>query len=415
MKVRRLLLDLTPLRVSRDYRLLWLGDLVSETGFQVALVALYVQVYRLTGSAAAVGAIGLVQIVPLAVSSIAGSSIVDAIDRRKILLVAQVAYAAASGVLLFTAVTDRPPIWIIYGATALLAGIGGIAVPTHSAAIAQLVGRRHLASAMTLGQVLWNGTALVGPAIGGVIVERLGLAWAYGIDVVTYAGAFVAALLIRPIPPVTDGDGRAATGWRAIREGYSYVRGRRVLQSTFAIDLVAMIFGMPRALFPVLAVTQFHRGPAVVGLLFAAPAVGALFGALTAGWIRHVRHQGKAVALAVVVWGAGIVAFGTAGSNLPLALLFLAIAGGADMVSAALRSTILQSSVPDSLRGRVSAIHILVVVGGPRLGDAEAGFVAQLLSPGFSVVSGGLLCIVGAGLLAWVVPEFRRYHAGEDT
>ena len=197
-----------------------------------------------------------------------------------------------------------------------------------------------------------------------------------------------------------------------MREGFAYLKGRRVLQSTFAIDVVAMIFGMPRALFPILALTQFHRGPAVVGLLFAAPAVGAFIGALTTGWVGRVRHQGRAVIWAVVMWGAGIAAFGLVGANLWLGLILLAVAGAADVISAVFRTTILQLAVPDSLRGRLSGIHILVVTGGPRLGDLEAGLVAQAFSPTVSVVSGGLLCILGASALSLLVPAFRRYHAG---
>jgi MFS family permease len=199
-----------------------------------------------------------------------------------------------------------------------------------------------------------------------------------------------------------------------VREGFAFLRGRAVLKASFGIDVIAMVFGMPRALFPILAVTQFDRGPAVVGLLFAAPAVGAVLGALTAGWVKHVRHQGMAVVWAVVVWGAGIAAFGLV-SDLWLGLLLLAIAGAADVISAVFRSTILQLSVPDALRGRLSQIHILVVTGGPRLGDLEAGLVASAFSPAVSVVSGGLLCIAGAALLAWLVPSFGRYHAGETT
>ena len=177
------------------------------------------------------------------------------------------------------------------------------------------------------------------------------------------------------------------------------------------IDLIAMIFGMPAALFPVLAVTQFHRGPAVVGLLFAAPSVGALVGALSGGWVRHVRRQGDAVIWAVVAWGAAIAAFGFAGSHLWWALGFLAIAGAADVISAIFRSTITQVNTPDRLRGRLSAIFILVVTGGPRLGDFEAGLVATLFTPSISVVSGGLACIVGAGLVAIGFPELRTYRA----
>ena len=188
-----------------------------------------------------------------------------------------------------------------------------------------------------------------------------------------------------------------------------------MLQSTFYIDLVAMVFGMPRALFAILAMTQFHRGAEVVGLLFAAPGVGALIAALSAGWVGSVRHQGRAVILAVATWGAGIVAFGLVGGHLWFALFFLAVAGAADVVSAVFRSTILQLSVPDELRGRLSGVHIGVVVGGPRLGDLEAGLVAQVFTPTISVVSGGVLCLLGTGAIALLVPEFRRYHSGGQT
>jgi MFS family permease len=174
-----------------------------------------------------------------------------------------------------------------------------------------------------------------------------------------------------------------------------------------------MVFGMPRALFPILAMTQFHRGEEIVGLLFAAPAVGALLGSLTTGWVQHVRHQGLAVIWAVALWGVGIAGFGVSGDRLWLALLFLAFAGAADVISAVFRTTILQLTVPDHLRGRLTGIHILVVTGGPRLGDLEAGLVASAFSPAASVVSGGLLCVVAAGVCAWLVPSFRRYHAGD--
>lgn len=412
---RGIAVDVTPLRVSRDYRLIWSGEIVSEAGHQITVVAMFYQVYRLTGSAAAVGLIGLVQLVPLLTTSIGGGSIVDALDRRKILIVSQIGFALSSGILLAGALAGRPPVALVYGAAALAAGLSGIDSPTRSAMIPRLVGRDLVPSAVALNQVMWNSTMVIGPAIGGLVIAHLGLSWAYGIDVVTYGATLGAALLIHPMPP-SRGDGvQPATGWAAVKEGLRYVRGRRVLQSTFVIDLIAMIFGMPRALFAILAVTQFHRGPEVVGLLFSAPAVGALLGALTAGWVGGVKHQGRAVIWSVAVWGAGITAFGSLGAHLWLALSFLAIAGAADVISAVFRSTILQLSVPDSLRGRLSGIHILVVTGGPRLGDFEAGLVAQLLTPTVSVVSGGLLCIAGAGLLALLVPEFRAYHTGGKT
>jgi hypothetical protein len=217
-----------------------------------------------------------------------------------------------------------------------------------------------------------------------------------------------------PHPPVISHD-IAHSGLRAVGEGFRYLRGRRVLQSTFIVDLVAMIFGMPRAVFPVLARAQFHRGDAVVGLLFSAPAAGALAAALTTGWVGRVRRQGRAVLVAVAIWGVGITLFGLVGDRLLLALLCLAVAGGADVVSAVFRSTILQLSVPDDLRGRMSAVHILVVTGGPRIGDLEAGGIASAFTPMVSVVSGGLLCLGGVAALALAVPAFARYQSGDEV
>jgi predicted MFS family arabinose efflux permease len=220
---------------------------------------------------------------------------------------------------------------------------------------------------------------------------------------------FVAAALVRPMPPlVADHDD---TGIRAIREGFSFARRHRLIMSTFVIDLIAMIFGLPRALFPFLIVDQFHRSPEAIGLLFAAPAVGALLGALTSGWTGRVVRQGLAVIVSVAAWGVAIAAFGASGTWLWLGLTMLALAGWADVISAIFRSTMLQVSAPDRLRGRISGIHILVVTGGPRLGDVEAGLVARLVSPSFSVISGGLACVAGAGVVALLYPELRRARA----
>ena len=410
-RVQRIAVDVTPLRGSRDFRRLWLGLLVSEFGYQFTLVASFVQVFRLTGSAAAVGLIGLVGLLALVLGTLAGSSFLDAVDRRKLLIVAQLALMAGSGLLLAGAIHGHPPVALVYAGVAIIAGVSAIDFPTRAAITPRLVGAELQPSALALNQVVWNGTALVGPAVAGIVIQRYGLSWAYGIDVVTYLAMLAAAAGIRPMPPeIADG---AKTGWAAVKEGFAFLKGRRVLQSTFAIDIVAMVFGMPRALFPILALSQFQRGEGVVGLLFAAPAVGALIGALTTGWVKQVKHQGRAVIWAVVVWGAGVAAFGLVGTNLWLGLFFLAVAGAADVISAVFRSTILQLSAPDSMRGRLSGIHILVVTGGPRLGDLEAGLVAQAFSPWASVVSGGLLCIAGAGLVAWLYPELRRYHAGQ--
>lgn len=411
--VRRAVLDMTPLRASREFRLLWLGELVSHTGRHITVVALPFQVFQMTRSPLAVGLIGLAQVVPLIVVSPIGGALADAVDRRKLLLWTQAGLVGTGLLFVGGALADEPPLWFLYTVAAAQSGLSAVDSPARSAAIPNLVARKDLPSAMALNQVLFQVSDVAGPALGGLILAQFGLAWAYGVDAMSFGAAIIALAAMRPMPPKREPEG--ARGLAAIREGYAYLRGRRVLQSTFTIDLVAMVFGMPRALFPVLAAETFHVGPAGLGLLFAALAAGALIGALATGWVRHVRHQGRVVLWSVTLWGAAIVGFGLSGDAFLLALGFLAVAGAADVISAIFRSTILQGTVPDSIRGRLSAIHIMVVTGGPRLGDLEAGAVAQVTSPMFSVVSGGVACIAGVGVIAALVPRFARYHAGEAT
>lgn len=412
--LRGLAIDTEPLRI-RDFRLLWVGELVSETGSNLALVALYIQVYRMTRSALAVGLIGLVQVVPIVLAALFGGPIVDRHDRRRVLLVAHCGEAAAAAVLLLGAQLDHPPLALVYLGAALVAGSASVAQSTRTAMIPSIVGPDLMPASTALNQVVWNTCLIAGPALGGLVVARLGLGWAYGIDLATFAAALGTVWVMRPHPPSPQEIMEEPEGLRGVTAGFRFLRGRRVLQANFLVDVVAMVFGMPRALFPVLAVTQFGAGPELVGILFAAVAVGALLGAVTSGWVGRVGRQGLAVLVAVAVWGAGIVAFGTAGDRVAVALAALAVAGAADVVSAVFRNTILQANTPDDLRGRLSGIHILVVTGGPRLGDVEAGLVAALTSPTVSVISGGLLCIVGVGVLAAAVPSFARYRPADAT
>jgi MFS family permease len=409
-RLRRLAIDLTPLRVSRDFRLVWLGLLITSIGSQFTLVAVFVQVKDLTGSEAAVGATGLAWLLGLVGGSLAGGAILDAWDRRRLLMSAQVGLGAGSTILLGGALAGEPPLWLVYAGLAVLAASSAIDGPTRSAMTPRLVGPPLVPAAQALNQVVWNTAGLFGPALAGFVVARAGVTAAYAVDLVSIGCMFVAAALLRAMPPTRSDHG--GTGLRAIHEGFTFVRRHRLIMSTFVIDLIAMIFGLPRVLFPFLIVDQFHRSPEALGLLFAAPAVGALLGALTSGWTGHVRRQGLAVIVSVAIWGGAIAAFGWSGSSLWFGLAMLAVAGWADVVSAIFRSTILQVSAPDRLRGRLSGIHILVVTGGPRLGDVEAGVVARLVSPTFSVVSGGLVCVLGAAIVGLLYPELRRARAG---
>jgi MFS family permease len=411
-RLRRLAIDLTPLRVSRDFRLVWSGLLITSAGSQFTLIAVFVQVKDLTDSAAAVGATGLAYLVGLVVGSLAGGAILDAWDRRRLLMVAQVGLATGSAILLGGAIAGEPPLWLIYAGLAVLAASSSLDGPTRSAITARILDPSQLPAAQALNQVVWNTAALLGPLLAGLVI-----AWfdgdvtvAYAVDLVSIGCMFVAASLLPPMPPMQED--HADTGVRAIRVGFDFARRNRLIMSTFVIDLIAMIFGLPRVLFPFLIVEQFHGSREAIGLLFSALALGALLGALTSGWTSRVNRQGLAVIVSVAAWGAAIAAFGWS-RWLWLGLVMLALAGWADVISAIFRTTILQMAAPDRLRGRLFGIHILVVTGGPRLGDVEAGVVARLFSPTFSVVSGGIACVIGAGFVALAYPELRRARAAE--
>ncbi|HZN42333.1 MAG TPA: MFS transporter [Actinomycetota bacterium] len=405
---RRLALDVRPLRASRDFRLIWLGLLVTATGSQFTLVAVFVQVTNLTGSEAAVGATGLAYVLGLIAGALGGGAILDAVDRRRLLMGAQIGLAIGSGILLTGAITGSPPLWLIYLGLAVLAASSAIDSPTRSAITARVLDPRLLPAAQALNQVVWNAAALIGPLLAGLVIAASSVRVAYTVDLVSIGCMFVAAWFLRPMPP-ERGD-HADTGWHAIREGFSFARRHRLILSTFVIDLIAMIFGLPRVLFPFLIVERFDQQQEAIGLLFAALAVGALLGALTSGWTGHVLRQGRAVIVSVIAWGLAIVAFGLS-DQLWVGLVMLALAGWADVISAIFRTTILQVAAPEHLRGRLFGIHILVVTGGPRLGDLEAGLVAGITTPVFSVISGGVACVVGALIVAGAFPELRRARA----
>jgi MFS family permease len=406
MALRRVLADVTPLRESAGFRALFTGQLVSFIGSQITVVAAAVQVFELTHrSSLAVGLLSLGQLPPLLVGSLVGGAVVDSTDRRRLLIRMQVLLALCAVGLAVNAMQDRPHVWPVFAITAVAAGLSGLDRPARSASIPGMVRPEQLAAAFALWQVQMTSGLAVGPALGGVVLSTLGTAGAFWIDAATFGVAFVACTRLPPLLPEGGGT-RVSLG--SIADGLRFIKGSRVLQGTFLIDINAMVFGMPRALFPALGLGVFGGGASTVGLLYAAPGTCALLGALTTGWVSRVRRQGLAVYLAVAVWGVAIAAFGLT-SWLPLALTLLALAGAADVVSAVFRNTILQMSVPDALRGRLSSVHIAVVTGGPRVGDVEAGAVASLTTPRISVVSGGLACAAGVVVLAWLLPEFRRY------
>ncbi len=400
-----------PIRDSRDFRLLFSGQLVSTLGTQLTAVAVPYQVFRITHSSLDVGLVSLAQLVPLVVCSMAGGVVADAHDRRRVLMVTEMLMALTSTGLALNGRLGHPVLWPLFVLTAAQGGLAGFDRPTFNAAIPRLVRTSELAAAYALWQVQFQIGIVVGPSIAGLILAGGGVATVYWLDVASFVVSFISVTLQRPQPPRDPGSRPPA--WRSLREGFAYLRGRQNIQGVYLLDIDAMVFGMPRALFPALGLDFFHGGAEAVGFLYAAPGAGALIGALTTGWVRAVRRQGRAVIVAVMVWGSAIAAFGLI-DVLWVALLLLALAGWADVVSAVFRNTILQAAIPDQLRGRLSAIQIAVVQGGPRLGDLEAGSVAEGFGNAFSVVSGGVACVVGAGLLALALPGFRHQQAVQE-
>ncbi|HEY5336461.1 MAG TPA: MFS transporter [Mycobacteriales bacterium] len=405
-RIRNLAVDVEPLRTSPEYRRLWAGQTVSLMGNQITLVAVPVQVYALTRSSFDVGLLGLVALFPLIASGLLGATLVDAMDRRRLAICTSIGFTAISSLLVVNQVAGWHRVWVLYLAVALQSLLMGMDSPARRAFIPRLLRPDQIAPANALSQISFTAAATAGPLIAGLVIATSGVGLAYLIDVVSFVGSAYALVRLRPMPPAP---GFTRAGFASLFEGLGWLRGQPVVLTTFVADIIAMIFGMPRALFPALAENHFHAGPGAVGLLYAAVAAGALVGALFGGWFGRVRRQGVAVLLAIVAWGLAITGFGLT-TWLWLGLLFLALAGASDMVSAVYRNTILLQAAPDEMQGRMQGVFIVVVSGGPRLGDLESGSVASI-GLEFSVVSGGLVCLAGIALVALLVPSFRRYEA----
>jgi MFS family permease len=401
---RHLVMDVSPLRRSRDLRCLVAGQLLSTLGAQLTMVAVPYQVYTLTRSSLDVGLVSLAQVLPLIAGALIGGSLADAADRRRVLLVAQLLTLLCSAGLAINTDTG-PALWPLFALPALAAGFIATTESGLSAILPNLVRRSEVATVNAMFQALFQIGQVAGPAVAGLLLAGAGARFVYWMDVAALAAAGVATFLISPQPPQTSVS--HPPGLRSIVAGLRYLRGRQVLQGAYLIDINAMVFGMPRAVFPALASTVFGGGARTLGFLYAAPGAGALLGAVTTGWVHRIRRQGRAVIIAVLVWGAAITCFGLV-HWLPAALALLAVAGFADVISAVFRSTIIQLTVPDELRGRLMGLQMAVVTGGPQIGDAESGAVAAAFSPVTSVISGGLACIAGALILARLLPAFRR-------
>jgi MFS family permease len=351
--------------------------------------------------------LGLAALVPLLVVPLWGGAIADAGDRRTVLLRTEVGMVAVTALFLVNASLRHPHVWALYVLEALAVAIYSLGRPAMASLVPRLVPDDEIAAASALQSVYGSLAAVAGPAVGGILIAAVGVPATYGIDLATYAASLVALWALPRIPPHEDAE---RPSLRSILDGFRFLKGRQALIGIFVIDTNAMIFGMPSALFPALALHEFGGGAATVGYLYAAPYAGALVGSLLSGWTTHVRRQGLGVTVAACAWGGAIVAFGLAHS-LWLALAMLAVAGAADFFSAVLREVILWRATPDHMRGRLTGIEFAQVAGAPNLGNLEAGVVASLAGLRASVVSGGVLCVVGCVVTALALPGFLRYDS----
>lgn len=401
-------IDITPLRVSRNFRLLWTGQAISNVGRQITIVAMPFQVFLLTRSSLAVGLLGIAQVIPYVLVSLVAGAWADRFDRRQVLIWAQLGLTACSTLLMLGAIEGHPAIFYIYLIAAVASAISAVDLPARAATTPNIVPRQHLAAALSLNFAQFQVAVIAGPAVGGVVIAQFGIAWGYAIDVVTFAAAIAAAIMLTPQP--VAGVEREPTAL-AVARGLKFAWRQKPILGGFTADIGAMVFGMPRALFPAMAINTFHGGAGVLGLLYAAPGVGAVLGSLASGFVGRLRHIGRAVLIGASVWGLGIAGFGLSDRVLWLGLACLAVAGAADAISAICRGTMLQLASPDNLRGRMSAINSMVVVSGPYLGDFRAGATGTILGAEPALVAGGVACVAVSALVAALMPRMRDYDA----
>jgi MFS family permease len=413
--------DVTPLRTSPDFRRLFSAGVVTVVGANLTIFAVPVQIYALTQNSAYVGLSGLFALVPLVVFGLWGGAWADAMDRRLLLIITSCGLAVASVLLWVQAALSLNNVWVVLCLLSVQQAFYAINQPTRSAAIPRMVAADQLPAANSLNITVFQFGAIVGPLMAGVMLRWVDLSTLYLIDTITCVAPIWATFRLKPIPPSNGQAGSSGWGFRAVLDGFRYLAGNTVVLMSFVVDLIAMIFGMPRALFPQMAHESFGgpvEGGTTMALLAAAISVGAVAGGVFSGWLPRIQRQGLAVVLAILVWGAAMIGFGaasglaggTAGLMLWIALVFLAIGGAADMVSSAFRNTILQEAASDDVRGRLQGVFTVVVAGGPRLADAVHGAAAAAVGTTIAAAGGGGLVVVGVLVAAVLAPVFVRYR-----
>ncbi|MGN6245191.1 MAG: MFS transporter [Motilibacteraceae bacterium] len=401
----RLLADVRPLRESADFRRLWLGGLLSAVGGSMGTFAAALQVYRLTGSSAAVGALGAAVAVPMVVVGLFGGSLADAVDRRRLVLATSTGLLLVSALLTAQAALDSPHVWPVYLLVSGMALLSSIDGPTRRTLVAALLPPERMGAGFALSQLSFVASMICGPALAGAVTAAVGLKGCYLLDTVSFAAVLHAVARLPAVPPTAD---IRRPGLASVAEGLRYLRRSKLLTGVLLADLDAMVLGMPFALLPAVTAERFGGDARTLGLLTAAPAVGGLVATVLSGHASHGRRPGRTMLVAVAVWGGGVAWFGLARS-LPLTLAALVLAGAADATSVVVRSLLVQRVVSEEVRGRVTAVDFVVGAGGPQLGNVRAGVVGSLTTPSLSALGGGIATVVGAGLLALAFPALVRY------
>jgi MFS family permease len=403
-KKRRLSLDLSPLRTSRDFRLVFIAGLVTAFGSFISYVTIPYQVAKLTDDPLMVGLIGVCELLPLIFMSFVGGALADYIDRRLLVWGSEAALAVICGILLVNSLSDEPHLWLLYVAAFLTAAVAGLQRPALQAMVPRLVKPEELPATMSLQSLSMQFAQLAGMPLAGILLATFDLAWVYAFDLLTFAVSLVCLFLVKAVPPPAAAD---RPSLNSVITGLRYAKSRPELLGTYLVDINAMFFGMPSALYPFLA--DDLGGPKVLGLLYAAPAVGSLLATIGSGWTARVHRHGLMVLIAAALWGVGIVGVGLS-NTLWLTLFCLAFAGGADMVSGLFRMIIWNQTIPDHLRGRLAGIEMLSYTTGPLLGQLRAGAMARTgLGVAGSIWLGGVLCVIGSLALAAALPKFLRY------
>jgi MFS family permease len=398
-----LAIDFSPLRKYPDFRRLWAAGLVSYFGSMITYVALPFQVKELTNSFLAVGLIGLVEIAPLIIFGLYGGVLADRVNRKIMIWVTEFASMFLTAILLINALLPEPKLWVLYVVAALFSAVDGLQRPSADAILPRLVGHDDLPAASALMSLRWQFGVITGPSLAGILIATFGVASGYALDILTF---FISLIFLAKVRSVIPTNTSKKPTLSSLGEGLKYATGRKDLMGTYLVDLSAMFFAMPTALYPFWA--DQLDAPWALGLFYAAGTIGSLIITLTSGWIRNYHKHGRAVTFAALGWGLAILLAGVADS-LWLVLFFLTLAGASDMVSALFRSAIWNQSISDDFRGRLASIELLSYSVGPLGGQTRAGLVAERTSLRTSVISGGLLCITFVGFFAAMLPEFRKY------